>query len=503
MLEKGDPWEGSVREVSAKKKAGYENKNITPLHCACINPSIGPLQALFRVCPDIYIADSDEKKLVHYAAACADVGPLKFLYEKGANLEDPDKDGQTPLMIACKVGRFKCAEYIIEKLAERMEDEITVKKFGKGGVDKPGKDSWCPLHIAVAHQNHKVTEVLLNHGAKPNKLLSTTYDKISPLMLAAANGDLTMIKLLITKKAKIELHDRYKRTALTHAVINGSSNVASYLLSLGADPNKLDSSQNSNLHYACAYGWWFCMKVIIDAGAILDAKNEWSLTPLGVAIMKTNKGLVDHLVKLPGIDINRKDEKGRTILLNMLIDHRDWNNEFLEDIQKLVERCGADPLVKDHYGQHALHMIANKALQNHNVDERNLQIEMIQSVAEYFIGKGLSTLDFDDDGNLPIVYAFRNHHSSLEYRYHKTGNVKMIQLLLHSMQSSWNHLDKHVVVKMVHQILSEFVSNISLVNITKYVEIYTQIQEFITILKNNSLFYYFPKTGILRYLLIG
>merc|ERR1719312_1440081 len=40
---------------------------------------------------------------------------------------------------------------------------------------------------------------------------------------------------------------------------------------------------------------------------------------------------------------------------------------------------------------------------------------------------------------------------------------------------------------MVHQILSEFVSNISLVNITKYVEIYTQIQEFITILKNYSL----------------
>ena len=116
LLEKSDPWDGTVREGSARKKAGYENKQITPLHCACINPSIGLLEALFKVCPDLYIADSDEKKLVHYAAACEDDGLLKFLFEKGANLEDPDKDGQTPLMIACKVGRDKCAEKLALEL---------------------------------------------------------------------------------------------------------------------------------------------------------------------------------------------------------------------------------------------------------------------------------------------------------------------------------------------------------------------------------------------------
>ena len=189
---------------------------------------------------------------MHYAAACEDVGPLKFLVEKGANLEDPDRNGQTPLMIACKVGREKTANFIIEKLSEKTLDEYQLKRFGAGGVDKPGKDTWCPLHIAVAEQSYAVTNILLGHGAKPDKPLSTRYDKITPLMIAAANADLDMVKLLIEKNAKIEKYDRYKRTALTHAVINGSANVASYLLSLGADPNKLDSSKNSNLHYACA-----------------------------------------------------------------------------------------------------------------------------------------------------------------------------------------------------------------------------------------------------------
>ena len=117
------------------------------------------------------------------------------------NLEDPDKIGQTPLMTACKVGRKKSANFIIEKLSEKSPDEYNLKKFGKGGIDRPGKDTWCPLHIAVAEQNHEVVKVLLKHGAKPDKPLSTRYDKITPLMIAAANSDLDMLKLLIEKKA--------------------------------------------------------------------------------------------------------------------------------------------------------------------------------------------------------------------------------------------------------------------------------------------------------------
>jgi ankyrin repeat protein len=41
---------------------------------------------------------------------------------------------------------------------------------------------------------------------------------------------------------KIEKTDRYKRTALTHAAMNGAANVVSYLLARGADPNRADTS---------------------------------------------------------------------------------------------------------------------------------------------------------------------------------------------------------------------------------------------------------------------
>ena len=99
----GDPWSGLVRESSAVKKCYHGNKLISPLHCACINPDTGPLEALLRVSPDLNIQDLDSRKLVHYAAASTSDAPLKFLAGKGANLLDTDKQGVTPLIIACKV----------------------------------------------------------------------------------------------------------------------------------------------------------------------------------------------------------------------------------------------------------------------------------------------------------------------------------------------------------------------------------------------------------------
>ena len=61
----------------------------------------------------------------------------------------------------------------------------------------------------------------------------TQYEKVTPLMLASARGSLGMVRLLIKFKAKIEKPDKFKRTAVTHAAMNGATNVLSYLLSLG------------------------------------------------------------------------------------------------------------------------------------------------------------------------------------------------------------------------------------------------------------------------------
>ena len=86
--------------------------------------------------------------------------------------------------------------------------------------------------------------------------------------------------------AKIEKPDRHKKTALTHAVMNGSTSVASYLIAKGASTSKPDSSENTILHYACAYGWFACMQLVVKAGAPLNHANVWGLTPIAAAALK-------------------------------------------------------------------------------------------------------------------------------------------------------------------------------------------------------------------------
>ena len=102
--------------------------------------------------------------------------------------------------------------------------------------------------------------------------------------------------------------------------MNGSTSVASYLISKGASPFSPDSSENTCLHYACAYGWYHCLLLLIEAGAPLNHANVWGLTPIAAAALKGHTGIFKHLLKLEGVDVNVKDENGRNILLTMVIE---------------------------------------------------------------------------------------------------------------------------------------------------------------------------------------
>ena len=326
-----------------------------------------------------------------------------------------------------------------------------MKKFGRGQVNKASKDSWAPIHQAVANNNLLVVKVLMDYNADANKPLNTKFDKITPLMLAAANGDLDMVRYLV-KHAKIDKKDRYKRTALTHAIINGNANVASYLLSLGADANGVDSSGNSNLHYACAYGWWFCMKALLDAGAVANAANEWKLTPLSVAILKGNKGIGKYLSTLPGVDLEVKDDKGRTILLNMLVDNEEGlTNAKCDEIKSFVIDYKADPHCVDNDGKNPLHYIA--AIEPQGDENRKNFFQNFKDLINFFLEQNVSTTKADNENKTPIQIAFTNKFRHVTNNYQEKSKVHFGRItdLLKSMKKAINKGD--FLSKSVAQVL--------------------------------------------------
>jgi ankyrin repeat protein len=63
-----------------------------------------------------------------------------------------------------------------------------------------------------------------------------------------------MVEFLVENKARVVSKDKFKRTPLILAVKNGHAKIASFLLQRGAEWNAPDSSLNTPLHYAAAYG---------------------------------------------------------------------------------------------------------------------------------------------------------------------------------------------------------------------------------------------------------
>ena len=84
------------------------------------------------------------------------------------------------------------------------------------------------------------------------------YDKLSPVMWAAAYGHEDVLEFLLGKGANINLRDKFARSALTYAVRNGHARIAASLIDKGVVLHAPDSSGNSPLHYACAYGFKEC-----------------------------------------------------------------------------------------------------------------------------------------------------------------------------------------------------------------------------------------------------
>lgn len=78
----------------------------------------------------------------------------------------------------------------------------------------------------------------------------------SLLHLASENGNLNVLKLLISKQADVNILDKHKRTPLHYASINGHNDIVNYLISNGATINLTDS-ENENITSLFREIWFY------------------------------------------------------------------------------------------------------------------------------------------------------------------------------------------------------------------------------------------------------
>ena len=85
------------------------------------------------------------------------------------------------------------------------------------------------------------------------------------------------------RRASVDARDASGETPLIKAAEAGDCDAVGDLLRRGADPNALSYTSWSALHGAAENGCVDCIRLLVDAGARLDARAKSGLTPAGIA----------------------------------------------------------------------------------------------------------------------------------------------------------------------------------------------------------------------------
>ena len=127
-----------------------------------------------------------------------------------------------------------------------------------------------------------IIQALLQNGAVTVSILSTA-DQHSLLLLACGVGDLTVANALITNGCNVNCTDQSELTPLMVAAYHGHEELVKKLILANAKVGMQDACGLTALHYAATKNRIQCGILLVEGGASVRTKSDYSKTPLDMA----------------------------------------------------------------------------------------------------------------------------------------------------------------------------------------------------------------------------
>jgi uncharacterized protein len=161
------------------------------------------------------------------AASRSQMEIIKILVEKGADVNQKDKDKLAPLMAALlgegkAAAKLPVAKFLIEKGAD-----LNVQYTVKGIV-------FTPLIFAITAEEIEMVKMLLDKKADVNA--PEAKSGVTPLMFAVTYKNVAITKLLLDKGADVNRKNKDGATALMVATNQKDAEMVKLLKSAGAQP---------------------------------------------------------------------------------------------------------------------------------------------------------------------------------------------------------------------------------------------------------------------------
>ncbi|CAG0904551.1 unnamed protein product, partial [Cyprideis torosa] len=347
-----------------------------------------------------------------------DLGRMKTLHaeaEEDLRSAREPTEGKTALMFSVKEGHYRSVLWLLREL----EAGVNVEK---------DLQSQTPLHYACAAGRPLIVSLLLREGALveardhsgrtpmfcaaleglPDTLrmlhrfganaAAADNDGKTPLHLAANCGYTSSVSCLLEMGASVEAADKkWKERPLHAACIRCHTPCVKLLLSAGADINARLRNGTTPLHLCSMEGHLPVLLLLLRQGAVVDSRDEAGNTPLFSACMKGHvyaaRVLIAH-----GADVNTKDRMGFTPLL--------WASEggHVAIVKFLVEETKVDLEGRLNISEHTA--LALAAREDHT------------QVMKILLAAGAEVDGRCSAGRTPLMYACLN------------GSVEGVRLLI-------------------------------------------------------------------------
>lgn len=176
------------------------------------------------------------------------------------------------------------------------------------------------------------------------------------------NSAFDCLKILISKGMNPNYKDKFKRTPIFYAVINGSITMTDYLIRNGADPFHEDNSNNTLLHYAVGYNWKD-IAVYLHSYIKLDInkKNNWNATAFSVSTIMKNPSTTFWILEQEDVNVSMLDDDGNNLVL-ILLKSFTLDEYSISEIRYLIERKGCQVDITNKDGDNALKLAINTTM---------------------------------------------------------------------------------------------------------------------------------------------